>query len=119
MDRASSDWESLKSAGVDLAAAALKLEEEGVKSFAKSFETLMGVACAARKSWLPRQGEAFVDKGLAEALKALLLGARLWEKDASLWKEEKAHQQIIRNALGWLTGPKGFSGRGLGADSNT
>ena len=28
---------------------------------------------------------------------------RIWDKDATLWKSEKAHQKIIRNALGWLT----------------
>lgn len=30
---------------------------------------------------------------------------RLRQKDASLWKEEKEHQKIIRNSLGWLTLP--------------
>ncbi|HSB73526.1 MAG TPA: bifunctional transaldolase/phosoglucose isomerase [Candidatus Methylomirabilis sp.] len=28
---------------------------------------------------------------------------RIWEKDAALWKADPAHQQIIRNSLGWLT----------------
>ncbi|MGA9994371.1 MAG: bifunctional transaldolase/phosoglucose isomerase [Pyrinomonadaceae bacterium] len=28
---------------------------------------------------------------------------RIWSKDAALWKEEEAHQKIIRNSLGWLT----------------
>ena len=27
---------------------------------------------------------------------------RIWDKDATLWKSEEAHQKIIRNALGWL-----------------
>ncbi len=31
--------------------------------------------------------------------------ARIWRKDASLWKSEEAHQRIIRNSLGWLTAP--------------
>jgi glucose-6-phosphate isomerase len=28
---------------------------------------------------------------------------RIWKKDASLWKEESAHEKIIANSLGWLT----------------
>src|SRR5574342_520821 len=27
----------------------------------------------------------------------------IWAKDAALWKQDPAHQQIIRNSLGWLT----------------
>jgi glucose-6-phosphate isomerase len=28
--------------------------------------------------------------------------ARIWAKDATLWKSDPGHQQIIRNSLGWL-----------------
>lgn len=28
---------------------------------------------------------------------------RIWSRDATLWKNEEAHQKIIRNSLGWLT----------------
>ena len=28
---------------------------------------------------------------------------RIWNRDASLWKNEPAHQKIITNSLGWLT----------------
>ncbi len=44
------------------------------------------------------------------AIDAALLAAtqedvvrRIWEKDASLWKTEPAHQKIIANSMGWLT----------------
>jgi glucose-6-phosphate isomerase len=30
---------------------------------------------------------------------------QIWNKDASLWKHETAHQKIIANSLGWLTVP--------------
>ncbi len=39
--------------------------------------------------------------------------ARLRAKDPSLWKKEKAHQDIIRNSLGWLTVPDAMAA-GLG-----
>src|SRR5262245_41385925 len=29
--------------------------------------------------------------------------ARIWAKDASLWKREPEHARIIANSLGWLT----------------
>ncbi|MCS6886545.1 MAG: bifunctional transaldolase/phosoglucose isomerase [Acidobacteriota bacterium] len=32
--------------------------------------------------------------------------AKIWKKDASLWKSEPEHQAIIKNALGWLTVPE-------------
>jgi glucose-6-phosphate isomerase len=36
---------------------------------------------------------------------------RIWNKDASLWKQEEAHQKIIRNSLGWLTVARTMSER--------
>lgn len=41
---------------------------------------------------------------LAEAEKVNVI-RRIWNKDASLWKHEEAHQKIITNSLGWLTVP--------------
>ena len=43
-----------------------------------------------------------VQEDLAEAQSANVV-KRIWEKDASLWKTEAAHQKIINHSLGWLT----------------
>ncbi|HCX31822.1 MAG TPA: hypothetical protein DHU55_18950 [Blastocatellia bacterium] len=48
--------------------------------------------------------EALVRLALEEALQANVF-RRIWNKDASLWKREETHQQIIANSLGWLTVP--------------
>src|SRR6266480_1832171 len=48
--------------------------------------------------------EARVHATLAEASSARVI-ERIWNKDASLWKNEESHQKIIRNSLGWLTVP--------------
>ena len=40
---------------------------------------------------------------LAEAARAHVI-ERIWNKDATLWKQEESHQKIILNSLGWLTG---------------
>lgn len=42
-----------------------------------------------------------------EKLRAERFPARLWERDASLWKSEPDIQRQIRNALGWLTVGRG------------
>ena len=39
-------------------------------------------------------------------LDAEKFSARLWARDASLWKSEPEHQRIIEKSLGWLTAPK-------------
>ena len=36
---------------------------------------------------------------------------RIWDKDASVWKTEPAHQKIISNSLGWLTVASEMSGK--------
>src|SRR6266480_1501104 len=46
--------------------------------------------------------EARVRATLAEASGARVI-ERIWNRDASLWKNEESHQEIIRNSLGWLT----------------
>ncbi|MEP6569477.1 MAG: bifunctional transaldolase/phosoglucose isomerase [Acidobacteriota bacterium] len=43
-----------------------------------------------------------VNAAIAEAARAKVI-ERIWNKDASLWKNEPAHQKIIANSLGWLT----------------
>lgn len=93
------EWLAINAAA-DVPAALAELEKEGVASFAKSFETLLGQLAAKRELILASEG--VVEDGLAELQKAMFV-QRLWAKDASLWKDEPAHQKIIKNSLGWLT----------------
>ncbi|MGI9065148.1 MAG: bifunctional transaldolase/phosoglucose isomerase [Pyrinomonadaceae bacterium] len=46
--------------------------------------------------------DASVRTALEQAKKENVV-RRIWEKDASLWKNEEFHQKIIANSLGWLT----------------
>jgi len=108
--QARSQWDALPRFGVDRDAIMVKLEEEGLASFSKSFETLMGKLTAKRA--LLEAEFAAVDAGLAE-LEAARFSERLWTKDPSIWKEDKEHQKLIRHALGWLDAPV-ISGAGLG-----
>lgn len=110
VDEARAQWDALPRYGVDLKAVLVKLEDDGVKSFAKSFETLMG-ELAAKRALLEAENAA-VDAGLAE-LESKRFAERLWAKDASVWKSDPNHQKLIKHALGWLTAPDA-SAAGLG-----
>ena len=48
-------------------------------------------------SYAPAVNAALEEAGRANVIE------RIWKRDASLWKQEEAHQKIIRNSLGWLT----------------
>jgi len=110
LDEARAQWDALPGRGVDLAAVMAKLEDEGLKSFEKSFETLMG-KLAAKRALLEAEN-ASADAGLTE-LEAKRFAERLWAKDASVWKDDAGAQKQIKHALGWLTAPES-SALGLG-----
>lgn len=92
--------EDLRKAGVDLAAITERLEREGVQAFVKSFESLLA-SVAEKAARLEKKSPRESD----------FLTARLWAKDASLWKEDPAHQAVIGNSLGWLDLPSVMPGR--------
>ncbi len=102
ISEATAQWNALPRFGVDRDAVMVKLEEEGLASFSKSFETLMGKLTAKRA--LLEAEFAAVDAGLAE-LESARFSERLWAKDPSVWKEDKEHQKLIRHSLGWLDAP--------------
>ena len=66
---------------------------------------------AATKALVAQLGqyEAVVQAALVEAERASVI-QRIWDKDASLWKTDPAHQKIIANSLGWLTVPRQMIG---------
>jgi transaldolase/glucose-6-phosphate isomerase len=101
----------LPEVGIDLAAVTQQLEAEGVQKFNVSLDRLMTTLeekrAAALAESVDRQVlgldgcEAAVEARIA-ALERQRFGARLWRKDASLWKTDPQNQAAIRNALGWL-----------------
>jgi transaldolase/glucose-6-phosphate isomerase len=106
VDEARMQWEALPRHEVDLPAVMAKLTEDGLKSFAKSFETLMGQLAAKRAALEAENAPA--DAGLAE-LEAKRFAERLWAKDGSVWKNDADQQKLIKHALGWLTAPESTS----------
>jgi transaldolase/glucose-6-phosphate isomerase len=100
--------------GIDMKAVTDKLQQDGLTAFVGSFDTLAESIEAKRDALLSGiQGRLTASLGKhADAVNAALKEAdkgevmrRIWRKDAALWKEDAAHQKIIKNALGWLTVP--------------
>ncbi|HKP72819.1 MAG TPA: bifunctional transaldolase/phosoglucose isomerase [Pyrinomonadaceae bacterium] len=98
--------------GIDLKAVTEKLQKDGLDAFVKSFDTLAESIESKRDAILSGINERLnaslgkfsdaVNAALKEADKGEVV-RRIWRKDAALWKEDEAHQKIIKNALGWLT----------------
>ena len=111
LELARNAMEQLAAEGLDLAAMTRKLEEQGVDLFTKDYEKLLGALAEKRRLHAPPPAHsAAVDAPLQAATHAAIewleaqgFSRRLWERDASLWKQDANHQKIIRNGLGWLT----------------
>ncbi|HEX8181300.1 MAG TPA: bifunctional transaldolase/phosoglucose isomerase [Pyrinomonadaceae bacterium] len=109
----------LSGVGIDLKAVTEKLQQEGLASFVTSFDTLVESIESKRDALLSGINERLtaslgkysdaVSAAIKEADKGDVM-RHIWRKDAKLWKEDEAHQKIIKNALGWLTIVEQMSG---------
>ena len=98
--------------GISLAEVTDKLQRDGLAAFVGSFDTLIESIEAKRdalRSGIHARLNASLGK-YADSVGAAIKEAdkgdvvrRIWRKDAALWKEDDAHQKIIKNSLGWLT----------------
>jgi len=102
----------LAALGIELDDVTDRLEGEGVASFVKSFDDLLGSLATKRDAVLKERGgrltaalgslRAPVAEAIME-LEGMRFTRRLWGKDASLWSKDPHQQPLIRNRLGWLT----------------
>lgn len=107
-------FDDLRAVGIDIDAVTDKLQKDGLASFVTSFDTLAESIESKRDAILSGIHERLtaslgkhsdaVSAAIKEADKGDVM-RRIWRKDAALWKEDEAHQKIIKNALGWLTVP--------------
>lgn len=98
--------------GIDLKAVTQKLQKDGLDAFVYSFDTLVQSIEAKRDALLSGINERLtaslgkytdlVSAAIKEAEKGDVM-RRICRKDAALWSSKEEHQEIIRNALGWLT----------------
>ncbi|HXU40066.1 MAG TPA: bifunctional transaldolase/phosoglucose isomerase [Blastocatellia bacterium] len=112
IDEARDTIKALAAIGIDLKQVTQQLQDEGVKAFMDSFHTLtdsIQAKQAAITSGVLERHTASLGS-YADAVKDAIKKAeseqwirRIWKKDPTIWKEDEAHQKIIRNALGWVT----------------
>ncbi len=103
----------LPSAGVDLDAITEKLQQDGVASFAASFDQLMA-ALEKKRQTMSGAELAHLDLQLGQYQKRverrlkqwqkIQFASRLWKKDHTLWSEEP--QPELTDRLGWLELPE-------------
>jgi transaldolase/glucose-6-phosphate isomerase len=93
----------LEAAGVSMQQVAQELEDEGVKSFADAFKTLLAAIEDRRKTAVDSI------KPLADSVSRCLttleehsVAARVWAHDPTLWDTEEKGQAEVKIRLGWL-----------------
>ena len=108
--------DSLSGLGIDLDSITTKLLADGIKVFEDSFDELYG-AIREKQAMILKQRHigqtALYSEAYSGTIQATLdqfekdnAIARMWDKDASLWKTDPAAVKIIDNALGWLRVPE-------------
>ena len=103
----------LKDLGIDVHAVCDKLQQDGVKAFVNSFESLMAVLEKKRSgktkvaapvkvtAALPAELQKSVTDTIAELAKKDV-HTRWLAKDPTLWSNDPAHHKVILNRLGWV-----------------
>jgi transaldolase / glucose-6-phosphate isomerase len=110
VDRAYDVMAALEEAGINYDDVNDTLVRQGVSSFAKSFESLMGGLETKRKKFaMESQSERSQNLGKVaapaeDAMSQLdaAFASRLSRLDASLWSDDVAVRSTIQNRLGWL-----------------
>ena len=107
--------EDLQKAQISMFDVTQKLQEDGVKSFAVSYQQMLDAIGTKQKQLADDTHERVnVSLGKAEAgaeaahkkLAQDNFLQKLWKKDPSPWSADPEHIKIIKNALGWVSVPE-------------
>ena len=110
VDEAERVLERLAQVGISMEAVTERLEVEGVAAFAQCYDALLATVAARREAVLvsERGGVALgraagrVEAAVRE-MDTARVGARLWQRDPTLWKaDDPKHQAEIADRFGWL-----------------
>ncbi len=101
--------EQLADVGVDIERVTHALQVDGVEKFADAFNDLMDAIEGKRQMLqagvIDRQSHVMgaYETDVRDMLENMLdAPRRIWERDASWWKDDPDHQKVILNRLGWL-----------------
>ncbi len=99
-------FSTLNKFGIDIDSITQSLEDEGVKAFAKAFDSLLETI-EKRKKIINEQLENLGQevKNCIENLDSTHVVNRLYEKDPSIWTNDTQSGELIQNRLGWLDAP--------------
>ncbi|MBI5825940.1 MAG: bifunctional transaldolase/phosoglucose isomerase [Chloroflexi bacterium] len=103
LEEAQAHFAELKALGISMSTVTKELEDEGVKSFADAFKTLLDAIEDRRKSALA--SIAPLADSVAKRLATLekdSVPARIWQHDPTLWTDDSAGQAEVQTRLGWL-----------------
>ncbi len=111
VEEAASQIDQLRALGIDLGYVTKKLQDDGVKAFAESFDSLMGSISekrdrllAGKKGYSASLGESYssVERALIKIRDQKTM-SRIWAHDHTVWNDDPAE---INNRLGWLHSPE-------------
>lgn len=103
LEEAQNHFAELKALSISMSTVTKELEDEGVKSFADAFKTLLDAIEDRRKNALASISP--LADSVAERLSQLEMDsvpARIWQHDPTLWTDDPAGQAEIKIRLGWL-----------------
>lgn len=105
LDEARRVMAELEAVGINMAAVMEKLEADGVRLFAESFESLFKGIEQRRAAVLARGEASGINSalGYVEELVKMHAASRIWQRDVQFWTSEPDHIKIIANRLGWLS----------------
>ena len=118
LDDAHAMIDALAAAQISLYDVTQKLQVDGVKSFAESYNAMLAAISSKMKQLGGTatcvdvslgSGNASPDAALATLAKDDFL-VKLWTHDPQPWSADPKHAEIIKNALGWLDFPKTVHG---------
>jgi transaldolase/glucose-6-phosphate isomerase len=103
LDEARSHLAELEALSISMSAVTQELEDEGVKSFADAFKTLLSAIEDRRKTSVASI-EPLADSVAQRTAKldADSIPARLWAHDPTLWANDPEGRAEIKIRLGWL-----------------
>ena len=106
--------DALAQAQISLFDVTQKLQLEGVKSFADSYNAMLAAIGSKRKQLARGNERVEIGLGKAEADPAAALAklaqedflVKLWKHDPAPWSADPQHAEIVKHALGWLDFPR-------------
>ena len=103
VEEAKTVFAELEAAGISMQQVTQELEDEGVKSFAEAFKTLLDAIESRRKTAVDSiKPLADAVSSRLDALDADSVATRIWMHDPTLWVRDPVEQAEVQNRLGWL-----------------